>query len=240
MFIAGRVIAGLGAAGNFNGGLTIISSAVPLDKSPMYTGILAGCSQLGIITGPLLGGVLTERVSWRWCFYINLPIGGAIALALLFVRVPDIVKKDRFSLGLVKEVLPAIDPIGFMLFAPAAVMFLMALQLGNSDTYAWGSATIIGLICGAAVAAVVFIFWEIRMGDLAMIPGSMLRQRIVWTSCVFGSAIMCCSILASNWLPTYFQAVKGESPTLSGIHILPSILSALLLVVVSGAASKYL
>ncbi|KAF1361022.1 efflux pump protein [Lizonia empirigonia] len=212
MFIGGRVVAGLGAAGIFNGGFTIISSAVPLDKSPLYTGILAGFTQLGIVAGPLVGGVLTENVSWRWCFYINLPIGGAVAILFVFVKIPEISKKEPFSFGLVKKVLPELDLIGFAFFAPATVMFLMALQFGSGNTYAS------------------------KMGDRAMIPGSMLRKRIVWTSCVFGSALMCCSIVASNWLPTYFQAVKGEGPTLSGVHILPSILSALLFVVITGAA----
>lgn len=238
MFIGGRVVAGVGAAGIFNGGFTIISNVVPLDKSPLYTGILAGFTQLGLVAGPVVGGVLTENVSWRWCFYINLPIGGAAAMLFVFVKIPEISKKEPFSFDLVKKVLPELDLIGFAFFAPAAVMFLMALQFGSGNTYAWNSATIIGLICGAGVTALIFIAWEAKMGDRAMIPGSMLRKRIVWTSCIFGSAIMCCSIVASNWLPTYFQAVKGEGPSLSGVHILPGILSALLFVVITGAASK--
>jgi MFS family permease len=238
MFICGRVVAGLGAAGLFNGAFTIISSTVPLNKSPLYTGILAGFSQLGIVAGPLIGGVLTERVSWQWCFYINLPVGGAAAALFVFVNVPEVIVKERFSMELMRRILPDLDLVGFALFAPAAVMFLMALQFGSGNTYPWDSATIIGLLCGAGVTALAFIAWEARMVDRAMIPGGMLKKRIVWTSCVFGSALMCCSIVASNWLPTYFQAVKGEGPALSGVHILPSILSALLFTVVSGAASK--
>ena len=240
MFICGRVVAGLGAAGLFNGAFTILSSAVPLDKSPMYTGILAGFSQLGIVAGPLIGGVLTERVSWRWCFYINLPLGGAAAALFVLVNVPEIIQKERVSIDLVKRVLPELDLIGFALFAPAAVMFLMALQFGSGNTYAWNSAVIIGLLCGAGVVALVFVAWEARAGDRAMIPGGMLQRQTIWTSCVFGSTLMCCSIIASNWLPTYFQAVKGEGPTLSGVHILPSILSALLFTIVSGAGSKWI
>ncbi|KAF2999786.1 hypothetical protein E8E13_005809 [Curvularia kusanoi] len=236
VFIAGRVIAGLGAAGLFNGGMTIIASAVPLEKSPLYTGILAGCSQLGIVAGPLIGGALTQHVSWRWCFYINLPVGGAATVLYLFVHIPEMVKKDQFSFKLVREVLPELDLIGFALFSPAAIMFLLALQFGSGNTYAWRSPTIIGLLCGAAVGAVIFLLWEKRMGDQAMIPGTIIRRRIVWTSCVYASALVCCNIVASNWLPTYFQAVKGEGATLSGIHVLPSILGSLLFVVISGAA----
>ncbi|KAH6611957.1 efflux pump protein [Boeremia exigua] len=237
IFICGRVIAGLGAAGLFNGALTIISSSVPLDKSPIYTGILAGITQLGIVAGPLIGGALTEHVSWRWCFYINLPVGGAAAAVLfMFITVPEIVQKEPLSAALILKVLPELDLIGFALFAPTATMFLMALQFGSGNTYAWNSATVIGLFCGSGVAALIFIGWEFRVGDRAMIPGSMLRKRIVWTSCIFGAALMCCNIISSNWLPTYFQAVKGEGPTLSGIHILPSVLGALLTIIVTGAA----
>ncbi|OSS47660.1 hypothetical protein B5807_07198 [Epicoccum nigrum] len=236
MFIAGRVIAGLGAAGNFNGGITIISCAVPLEKSPMYTGILAGFAQLGIVAGPLIGGALTEHVSWRWCFYINLPVGGAAVAGVLFIQFPEIVKKEPFSWKLASKVLPELDLVGFALFAPASVMFLLALQFGGGDTFAWGSATVIGLFVGAAATAAVFIAWEARAGERAMIPGSMVRQRIVWTSCAYGAAMMSVSVIASNWLPTYFQAVKGEGATLSGIHVLPGILSAVFFVVLTGAA----
>lgn len=238
MFIAGRVIAGLGAAGNFNGGITIISCAVPLEKSPMYTGILAGFAQLGIVAGPLIGGALTEHVSWRWCFYINLPVGGVAMVGILFITFPEMVKKEPFSWKLASKVLPELDLMGFALFAPASVMFLLALQFGSGDTFAWSSATIIGLFIGAAATAALFIAWEARVGARAMIPGAMLKQRIVWTSCAYGAAMMSVSIIASNWLPTYFQAVKGEGATLSGIHILPGILSAVFFVVLTGAASK--
>jgi MFS family permease len=239
MFIGGRVIAGLGAAGNFNGAFSIISSSVPLDKSPLYTGMMAGFAQLGMVAGPLIGGLLTEQISWRWCFYINLPFGGVATVLFAFIAIPEIVKKEPVSFDLVRRVIPDLDLFGFALFAPAAVMFLMALQFGSGDAYAWNSATIIGLFCGAGITALIFIAWEVKIGDRAMIPGGMLRKRIVWTSCVFGSALISCSVVATNWLPTYFQAVKGEGPTLSGVHLVPTILSALLFVVVTGAMSKY-
>jgi hypothetical protein len=71
-----------------------------------------------------------------------------------------------------------------------------------------------------------------------MIPGSILGERIIWTSCAFGMCIISSMIVASNWLPTYFQAVKGDGPTASGVHVLPSILSQILFVVASGAAGK--
>lgn len=118
-------------------------------------------------------------------------------------------------------------------------MFLLALQFGSGNTYAWKSATIIGLFCSAGVTAIIFILWERYKGDEAMLPGSLLKQRIVWTSCVSGTSVVCCTLVASNWIPTFFQAVKGQSPITSGVHVLPSILGQLLFVVVSGALSKF-
>ncbi|KAF1944324.1 efflux pump protein [Clathrospora elynae] len=236
VLIVGRAIAGLGAAGIINGAVTILSGAVPREKSPLYTGLLIGIAQMGIVLGPLLGGVLTERATWRWCFYINIPIGCVAAFILVMIRIPEVTKKAPFSIALIRKVIPDLDLIGFALFLPAAIMFLLALQFGSGNSFSWNSGTVIGLFCGAGVLAIIFILWERRAGDKAMLPGYLLRRRVIWTSCVFAACIMCCIIVASNWVPTYFQAVKGNGPSMSGVHVLPSILGQLLFVVVSGAA----
>ncbi|KAK8004428.1 carbohydrate esterase family 4 protein [Apiospora arundinis] len=235
MFIGGRVIAGLGSSGLMNGAMTLIAGAVPLAKRPLYTGLMIGFAQVGLICGPLIGGALTEYSSWRWCFYINLPIGGVTAVFLVMTHVPDITEKPPFTLALLRRLLPELDLVGFALFAPAAVMFLLALQLGG-QAYAWRSSQIVGLFCGAVATAAVFVVWEWRvMGDRAMLPGHMLKQRVVLASIVQGVFVMASTTIASFYLPIYFQGVKGDGPTLSGVYMLPSILSQLLLVVISGA-----
>lgn len=169
---------------------------------------------------------------------MNLPIGTVAVLAICFVHIPETTRKPPFTLAHCRKILPELDLIGFALFVPPSIMFLFALQLGSGNAYAWSSATIICLFCFAATTTVIFIIWEYRMGDSAMIPGAVLRQRNVWTSCVFGSCLSCLMIVASNWMPTYFQAVKGDGPTLSGVHLLPSILSQIVFQVGSGAAGK--
>jgi hypothetical protein len=140
-------------------------------------------------------------------------------------------------MALVRKVIPQLDLFGFLLFIPSAVMILLALQFGSGNTFAWDSATIVGLLVGGVVMAIIFIAWEWRMGELAMLPGNLIKQRVVWTSAGFGMGNMVCVIAASNYLPTYFQAVRADSPTMSGVHVLPSILSQLLCVVTSGALS---
>ncbi|KAA8611254.1 MFS multidrug transporter [Pyrenophora tritici-repentis] len=236
VLIVGRAIAGLGASGIYTGAMIVLTGAVPREKSPFYTGILFGTSQMGIVLGPLIGGVLTEHVSWRWCFWINLPIGGVAAAVISLIRIPEVITKPPFSMALVQKIIPHLDLIGFALFVPWSVMLLLALQLGSSGAYSWDSRMVIGLFCGTGVCIICFAVWEKHMGDRAMVPVTLLRRRFIWTSYVYGSCVTTCMATASNWLPTYFQAVKDNGPTASGVYVLPSILSQILLVVVTGAA----
>jgi hypothetical protein len=166
-----------------------------------------------------------------------LPIGAVAGLALLFIRIPELTAKPPLSLHLVRSIIPQLDLIGFILFAPAAVLLLLALQFGSGDEYAWNSPVIIGLFVGAGVAAILFVFWERHAGEVAIIPSSMLSQRVVWTSGLQYSSLIGAIFLGTQYFPIYFQAVKGVGPTLSGVYLLPSIISQLLFVVVSGALS---
>ena len=171
-------------------------------------------------------------------FYINLPVGALIGAALLFLRVPDLTVKPPFTWKLFQHtVLHELDLVGFALFAPAAVMLLLALELGGNE-YPWSSPIVIGLFCGAGVTAIVFLAWEWHTGEGAMIPLNLIRNRVIWTSSINTACVMASVVVASAYLPTYFQAVKGDGPTLSGVSILPSILSTMLVSIVSGAASK--
>ena len=238
MLILGRVVAGLGGSGLINGVLTIVGSTVEPKRRPMYTGLAMGCSQLGIIMGPLVGGALTEHATWRWCFYITLPAGGLASLFLALTPVPDQTVKPPVTFARIRSVLPRFDLAGFALFAPASIMFLLALQFGSQD-YGWGSSEVIGLFCGAAATFALFLFWEYRMGDDAMIPFGIVRQRIVWVSCLQSGCLMSAMIVGTNFMPIYFQSVKGLSPTMSGVYMLASIISNLILVLFSGALSKF-
>lgn len=236
MLIVGRAVAGLGSSGLINGALTIIAACVPLVKRPVYLGIMMSISQFGTVLGPLIGGALTQYTTWRWCFYINLPIGGVTAALLLCITVPDRTAKDGTSLAnIVREKL---DLLGFSIFAPAAIQFFLALEWGGVS-YRWDSAKIIGLLCGAAGTLCVFLAWEYRKGDGAMIPFSMMRRRVVWSSCFVVCFFFGGMLSMSYYLPIYFQAVKGVSPTLSGVYLLPSILSQILFSVLSGVLGKY-
>lgn len=158
---------------------------------------------------------------------------------ITLIQIPEIIPKQPVTMALIRKIIPDLDLFGFTLFVPWSIMLLLGLQLGSGDAYPWGSSTVIGLFCGAGVCGILFVAWEWRMGDRAMLPGTLFRKRIVWTSYLYGPCIATCMMTASNWLPTYFQAVKGNGPTASGVYVLPSILSQILLVVVTGAAGKH-
>ena len=233
MLIIGRAVAGMGTAGLTNGALTIIAACVPLEKRPVYLGFMMSIAQIGIILGPLIGGLLTQYATWRWCFYINLPPGAVVAVLLILIAIPDRrLKSDKVKLS-IGSLANKLDLIGFAFFAPAAIQFLLALEWGGTR-YHWDSAVIIGLFCGAAGTFALFLAIEYRKGDDAMIPSSMLRIRVVSCSCLnmlfFGGAMY----ILTFYLPIYFQAVRDATPTMSGVYLLPSVLSQIMFAMISG------
>lgn len=167
-----------------------------------------------------------------------MPIGAGAAVLVVFITIPNTKGQAAFSLGLVRNLFHSLDLGGFALLAPAMAMFLAALQFGSDTRYAWNSPLIIGLFCGAGVAAVLFVLWERSVGDTAIIPGSVIRRREVWSSCGHMFSMSFIVFIANYFLPVYFQSVKGVGPTLSGVYLLPGILGQLSFILLSGAAGK--
>jgi hypothetical protein len=166
-------------------------------------------------------------------FYINLPVGGVVAIILLLIDMPD---RKTAKQSLITA-LKALDLQGFGLFAPTAIMFLLALEWGGT-AYAWNSATVIGLFCGAAGTLLIFLGWEYKRGDTAMIPLGMVKQIVVWSSCLVMFFFAGSMMMSNYYLSVYFQAVRGISPLMSGVDLLPGILSQMLLTIVSGALGE--
>jgi hypothetical protein len=159
-----------------------------------------------------------------------------LVLFLFFIRIP--IPKAQVALkSTFWSALKSLDLIGFVLFAPAAIMFLLALEWGG-NAYKWDSATVIGLFCGAAAILPIFLFWEYKKGISAMLPFPMLKHRPVYSGCIAMFFTASNLLITSYYMAIYFQAVRGDSPLVSGVHVLPSVLSQMLLGVTSGVLGQ--
>ncbi|KAF2729911.1 MFS general substrate transporter [Polyplosphaeria fusca] len=232
MLIIGRTVAGIGGAGLMNGGFTILNSCVEQKRRPGMLAFMMAFGNLGAAAGPLIGGAITEYASWRWCFYINLPVGGVLLLFLTWVDIPDHIPKPNWKV-VMKRPFSEFDLIGFALFAPATIQAFLALEFaGNS--HPWNSAEVIGLFCGAAGMLVIFSVWNYHKGDAAMIPVSILKLTIMWASCCTIFLLSGTVFVMAYYLPLYFQGVRGDTPYESGVHLLPTILPQVVFTLAAG------
>ncbi|KAH0833590.1 putative HC-toxin efflux carrier TOXA [Fonsecaea pedrosoi] len=234
--IIGRAIAGIGSAGIFSGAITMIVYLVPLDKRPAWSGIFGAVFAVASVAGPLLGGVFTDKISWRWCFYINLPIGGAMMVVLFFVlQLPEgATKRTKIPL---KEQLQKLDPLGTAVFIPSIVCLLLALQWGGT-TYAWSNARIIVLLILSGILFSIFVYLQHVFQENATIPPRIIKTRSVAAGVLYaffsGSGMM----TTVYFLPIWFQAIKGASAVHSGIMNLPAVLGITCSSMLAGFATR--
>ncbi|KAK9482740.1 efflux pump [Lipomyces starkeyi] len=236
MFIVGRAIAGLGSSGLFTGSTTTVANVLPLQRRPLIMGINMGIGQLGLACGPIIGGAFTANVSWRWCFYINLPLGAVVAACLLFNDVPEAAVKPHWR-DVLGTAIKSLDLIGFALIGPAAIMFLLALEYGGNQ-YAFDSSVVIGLLAGAAVTFSLFLAWEYRQDDGAMIPFAMLRSPVIRAAAMTQFFSLGSTLVADFYLAIFFQTIHNDSPLMSGVHMLPTTLGLVLFTVFTGAMTQ--
>lgn len=230
--IVGRAIAGLGAAGISVGAASMVSFMVPPVQRPFMMGMIGFTYCISAVLGPLLGGVLTERLTWRWCFYINLPIGGIAATAVTFFFVdPKTAVPTKISWQ--KKLLHT-DPVGGTLTMGAVACFILALQYGG-NTHPWNSSTVIGLLVGFCLLIIALIIWEIWLDEYSMILPRLLRKRSIATAAAYQFFFMGSYIVLLYYIPIYFQSVLGTSPIRSGVNNLPLVLSAAVFALVGGA-----
>ncbi|KAK2049782.1 major facilitator superfamily transporter [Colletotrichum somersetense] len=232
VFIVGRAVAGIGTAGLFSGSTIILTYTLPLQKRPVALGTIGGMWGIASVAGPLLGGVFTDKATWRWCFYVNLPIGG-IAMLCIFFLLSINQEHDVLGESVFRRILQ-LDLVGTAVFIPSIICLILALQWGGS-TYAWSSATIIGLFIGFACMAAVFVAIQYRQGDRGTLPPKLFKDRNVICALLFGTFFGAAFFPLIYYLSIYFQAIQGTTAVQAGIKILPFLLASVISSIGSGA-----
>ncbi|MGW2044841.1 DHA2 family efflux MFS transporter permease subunit [Streptomyces sp. NPDC001858] len=210
-----RALQGLGGGGLMVLSMAIVGDIVPPRDRGRYQGLFGAVFGATSVLGPLLGGLFTEALSWRWVFYVNLPIG-VVALAVIatVLRIPR------------KSTKHVIDYLGTFLIASVATSLVLVASLGGT-TWDWGSPQIVGLAVLGVLLVVAFVAAERRAAE-PVLPLKLFRIRTFTLSAVISFIVGFAMFGAMTYLPTFLQVVHGVSPTMSGVHMLPMVAGMLL------------
>lgn len=253
--IIGRAISGIGAGGVSTGNFMLIGMSVPKRQRPVLVGMIGAMYGFASIAGPLMGGAFTDnaRLTWRWCFYINLPLGFVTALfVLLCVESKKTVGDEKSgSKILFLGKLKLFDFPGLVCLLAGVICLLLALQWGGTK-YEWKSGRIIGLMVVAILLLAGFVGIQFRSGEQATVPPRVFSNRNIWGSALYGSCVTGCffvmmyyvshlshfslsrAILTRFQIPIWFQAVKGASAITSGVMNIPMVIAFVIASFVGG------
>lgn len=213
--IAFRAVQGLGGGGLIVLSMAIVGDIVPPRERGRYQGLFGAVFGATSVLGPLLGGLFTQHLSWRWVFYVNLPVGiVALAVIAAVLHIPR--KAERH----------VIDYLGTVLVAAVATCLVLVASLGGT-TWGWGSAQTVGLAVLGVVLLAAFVLVERRAAE-PVLPLKLFRVRTFTLSAVISFIVGFAMFGAMTYLPTFLQIVHGITPTLSGVHMLPMVAGMLL------------
>lgn len=225
----------------------------PLRQRATYIGFISASEYFAIAIAPLIGGALTSSLSWRWCFYINLPPAAVAGVLLLLLKLPNSPSSHNPPKSHAQK-LRDLDLLGFFFLAPGVLCLLLALQWGGA-TYSWDNARIIALFITAPIVLTIFCFIQHFKQNSAMLPPRILKKRTILAASLFTLSLSACSAIVQYYvsilisklrssgpdltvstlqLPIWFQTIQGVSPLQSGINTLPLVVSILVCAVLAG------
>ncbi|MFC8126454.1 DHA2 family efflux MFS transporter permease subunit [Streptomyces sp. NPDC057302] len=216
-----RALQGIGGGGLMVLSMAIVGDIVSPRERGKYQGLFGAVFGATSVLGPLLGGLFTEHLSWRWVFYVNLPVG-VVALVVIAAALHIPVRSTKH----------VIDYLGTFLIAAVATCLVLVASLGGT-TWDWGSPRIIGLAVLGVVLAAAFVSIERKAAE-PVIPMKLFRVRTFTLSAIISFVVGFAMFGAMTYLPTFLQVVQGVTPTMSGVHMLPMVIGMLISSTVSG------
>ena len=222
MLVLSRTLQGIGGGAILVTATAVIGEVIPLRERGRYQGALGAVFGVTTVIGPLLGGFVTDHLSWRWAFWINIPVA-AVVLVVAAMTIPSLGRTGR----------PVIDYPGIILVGLGATGLTLATSWGGT-TYPWASPVIIGLFVASAVALAVFVRVELRARE-PVLPIRLFGNPVFTVCCLLSFVVGFAMLGALTFLPTFMQFVDGVSATASGIRTLPMVIGLLTTSIGSGA-----
>ncbi|ONM47351.1 MDR family MFS transporter [Nocardia donostiensis] len=221
LLIVARAVQGVGAGGLMVTSMALIADIIPLRERGKYQGALGAVFGVTTVVGPMLGGLFTDHATWRWCFYVNVPLA-ALMILIAARTIPHVAAAAR----------PIIDYAGIALVAVGVSALILGLEFGGQE-YPWTSPVIIGLFVLAVVLLVNFVAVERRAAE-PMLPMNLFNSRIFTVCSVLSFIVGFAMLGAITYLPAYLQYVDGVSATVSGVRTLPLVVGLFVTSVLSG------
>lgn len=232
VLIGGRVLAGVGGGGIQTLVFIIVTEILPIQRRPLGMALMGCVFAVASVLGPLIGGAFTSHVSWRWCFYINLPVGGLSTLLFIFCFNPPKTKGDW------RAKLLMIDYFGVVLMTAAFVVPLLALTLASGNDYTWSSGGVIACFVVGGVLFIAFCIWNVKFSKHPLLPWEVVKVPQVSAAAfaMFGAfGFFMAGVL---YVSIYFQVIHGADAWHSGIDLLPMIISVVVTSIALGIIIK--
>jgi MFS family permease len=225
MLVAGRAVSGLGAAGIFSGYLVILVQCTPLHRRPLFLGIMGGIEGIATLSAPLLGGVLTQSLGWRWCFWFTAPFA-ALSLPLTAYCFTERPLPPTIASQPLAQKLKQLDLLSNLVLIPALTSLFLALSWAGTS-YPWLSAAVLTPLCLFFLLLILFLYLQFH-SQSSLFPIHILTHRTILAGALFILCANSAGAVTEYYLPTYYQLVLRLSPSQSGLLLLPLILAAII------------